>query len=300
MRPTLTYCPFFPPFAAEYLSARAQVPPHTKIPHTWIFTFSAKEKDSETGFSYFGSRYYSSDLSIWLSVDPMSDKYPSLSPYVYCADNPIVIKDPNGMEYNPVFSTEGKLLGTDKDGWGGIPVVMEEGQFHQGMDRYAGTESEIGTPLNQYENGISISSDDWSTIEKNGGNERLVPFVENNSSNTIFYKPEEDSKVSSIEPGKDLYAPVDGIAAPHLHKGMVYKITDGVHVTVTNNGVNISKVSGLKNKLAMIVRGGWKDESWHSSLTTDRFLIYNCSDQPPYYMYKTPDHGWDDLFGKSK
>ena len=34
------------------------------------YTFSAKEKDSETGLSYFGSRYYSSDLSIWLSVDP--------------------------------------------------------------------------------------------------------------------------------------------------------------------------------------------------------------------------------------
>ena len=61
-------------------------------------TFSAKEKDTETGLSYFGSRYYSSDLSIWLSVDPMSDKYPSLSPYVYCANNPIKLVDPNGEE----------------------------------------------------------------------------------------------------------------------------------------------------------------------------------------------------------
>ena len=62
----------------------------------WTHTFSAKEKDTETGLSYFGSRYYSSDLSIWLSVDPMSDKYPSLSPYVYCANNPIKLVDPNG------------------------------------------------------------------------------------------------------------------------------------------------------------------------------------------------------------
>ena len=64
----------------------------------WTYTFSAKEKDSETGLSYFGSRYYSSDLSIWLSVDPMSDKYPSLSPYTYCADNPVGLVDPNGEE----------------------------------------------------------------------------------------------------------------------------------------------------------------------------------------------------------
>ena len=67
-------------------------------PVTCIHTFSAKERDSETGLSYFGSRYYSSDLSIWLSVDPVSDKYPSLSPYVYCADNPVKLVDPNGEE----------------------------------------------------------------------------------------------------------------------------------------------------------------------------------------------------------
>ena len=60
------------------------------------YTFSAKERDPETGLSYFGSRYYNSDLSIWLSVDPMSDKYPSLSPYTYCANNPVRLVDPNG------------------------------------------------------------------------------------------------------------------------------------------------------------------------------------------------------------
>ena len=63
-----------------------------------MYTFSAKEKDAETGYSYFGSRYYNSDLSIWLSVDPMSDKYPSLSPFVYCANNPVKVVDPNGEE----------------------------------------------------------------------------------------------------------------------------------------------------------------------------------------------------------
>ena len=42
-----------------------------------------------TGYYYFGARYYDSDLSgLFLSVDPMSDKYPSISPYAYCAWNP--------------------------------------------------------------------------------------------------------------------------------------------------------------------------------------------------------------------
>ena len=51
---------------------------------------------SSTSYTYFGARYYDSELSWWLSVDPMSDKYPSLSPYCYTADNPIILKDPNG------------------------------------------------------------------------------------------------------------------------------------------------------------------------------------------------------------
>ena len=40
------------------------------------FVFNAKEKDYETGFHYYGSRYYSSELSIWNSTDPMADNYP--------------------------------------------------------------------------------------------------------------------------------------------------------------------------------------------------------------------------------
>ena len=62
------------------------------------YTFSAKERDPETGLSYFGSRYYSSDLSIWLSVDPMAAKYPHQSNYIYCSNNPIKVVDPNGED----------------------------------------------------------------------------------------------------------------------------------------------------------------------------------------------------------
>ena len=66
------------------------------------FTFTGKEKDEETGFSYFGARYYDSDLSgLFLSFDPMSDKYPSVSPYVYCAWNPIKLIDPDGRRVKP-------------------------------------------------------------------------------------------------------------------------------------------------------------------------------------------------------
>ena len=74
---------------------------------------SGKEKDAETGYHYFGARYYNSDLSIWLSVDPMSDKYPSLSPYNYCAWNPMKLVDPDG-EDTLVFNQNGMYSHTIK------------------------------------------------------------------------------------------------------------------------------------------------------------------------------------------
>ncbi len=91
-------------------------------------TFSAKERDSETGLSYFGSRYYSSDLSIWLSVDPMSGKYPSLSPYVYCADNPVKLVDPNGEETleTDYRNYKGELLYRTNDGLNETILISDD------------------------------------------------------------------------------------------------------------------------------------------------------------------------------
>ena len=63
------------------------------------YTFSGKEKDAETGYSYFGARYYDSDISVWLSIDPLSDKYPSMSPFIYTAGNPVMLIDPDGRKW---------------------------------------------------------------------------------------------------------------------------------------------------------------------------------------------------------
>ena len=83
-----------------------QTQPKYKQKNTLFIVSSStgKERDSETGFSYFGARYYDSDiLTGWLSVDPMADKYPSLSPYAYCAWNPVKLVDPDGEELTDFY-----------------------------------------------------------------------------------------------------------------------------------------------------------------------------------------------------
>ena len=70
---------------------------HRPGSYSSTYTFSAKEKDSESGYTYFGARYYSDNIMQWLSIDPMSDMRPGVSPYSYCQWNPIGRKDDWGM-----------------------------------------------------------------------------------------------------------------------------------------------------------------------------------------------------------
>ena len=60
------------------------------------YKFTGKERDAESGYDYFGARYYASPFSFWLSVDPLADKYPAISPYAYCTWNPVKFVDPDG------------------------------------------------------------------------------------------------------------------------------------------------------------------------------------------------------------
>ncbi len=59
---------------------------------------NGKELDAETGLYYYGARYYDPSAALWLGVDPLAEKYPDVSPYVYCHGNPVVRIDPDGRD----------------------------------------------------------------------------------------------------------------------------------------------------------------------------------------------------------
>ena len=82
----------------------------------WFYPFvsTGKEKDTETGYGYFGARYMDHELmTMWLSVDPLADKYPSISPYAYCAWNPVKLMDPDGREVGWYVDVLGNVIGKD-------------------------------------------------------------------------------------------------------------------------------------------------------------------------------------------
>ena len=61
------------------------------------YKFNGKEFDQETGLYYYGARYMNPRTSLWYGVDPLAEKYPSVSSLIYCFDNPIKFIDPEGM-----------------------------------------------------------------------------------------------------------------------------------------------------------------------------------------------------------
>ena len=60
------------------------------------YKFTGKERDAESGYDYFGARFYWSLFKHWTSPDPLLDKYLYISPYAYCAWNPVKFVDPDG------------------------------------------------------------------------------------------------------------------------------------------------------------------------------------------------------------
>ena len=60
------------------------------------YSFNAKELDEETGMYYYEARYYAPPT--FTSRDPMFEKYFWMTPYAYCANNPVKYVDPDGKE----------------------------------------------------------------------------------------------------------------------------------------------------------------------------------------------------------
>ena len=58
------------------------------------YSFNAKELDEETGMYYYEARYYKPP--VFTSRDPMFEKYFWMTPYAYCANNPVKYVDPTG------------------------------------------------------------------------------------------------------------------------------------------------------------------------------------------------------------
>ena len=74
------------------------------------YKYNGKELERMHGLDWYdyGARHYDAAIGSWPTMDPLCEKYYSISPYVYCGDNPINAVDVNG-EDNYTINSLGKV-----------------------------------------------------------------------------------------------------------------------------------------------------------------------------------------------
>ena len=261
------------------------------------YSFNGMERDDEVsgqGNSYTAKFWqYDSRLGRRWNIDPVVK--PWESSYACFLNNPIRVIDPNGDD--GYVDKDGNYLGSDgenkegenhqtvrvieKDTWNAL--VGDKTEFSK--DLIADLRStENSTELSSYYEGINISDDVKSKLKESGVSVNYVSvmteWVRNASDETIYVKPEEGSDPVEIKPHTSLYAPIDGVAAPHVKKDQVYKVSDGLTTKVTNKDVDVSVLLTDKGfDVLMSTIGYWVKAGW---------------------LEKSPDGGWDKIFEKSK
>ncbi len=84
------------------------------------FRFSTRYTDEETGYLYYGRRYYNPQLGRWMGRDPIEEKG-GLHLYGFCGNNPINRYDVLGNQYDVTDSGGGlfraTIYATPDNGW---------------------------------------------------------------------------------------------------------------------------------------------------------------------------------------
>ena len=141
------------------------------------YKYSAKELDRENGLNWYDSqaRWYDPMLPLTTTQDPMAEKYYSISPYTWCAGNPVNRIDPNGKAS---FWHNGKLIGSDGINDNRILVIKT-------------TEKSFG----DIDNGSYVQGAGLSKKEQKS----TIKFIENNSGNVDAFRNSSIAYDNSIE-----------------------------------------------------------------------------------------------------
>lgn len=183
------------------------------------FKFNGKERQTTGDLDYldYGARMYDSRLGRWFVQDPLAENYFGVSPYAYCANNPVKYIDPNGMIISILTqNANGDMVRLywerGFDGWG----FYHEGKLYLGMDLFVNSVSDnlkllmnggkTGSDLVEYivghNNELSIERGTKNSFLResgpNGGkfkisyysggipNGELIPTVDGKDGNVMF------------------------------------------------------------------------------------------------------------------
>ncbi len=76
------------------------------------YKYNGKRLDRTHGLDWYdyGARHLDAAVGSWPTMDPLAEKYYSISPYAYCGGNPVNMIDVNGCDYNVYYDIENNLI----------------------------------------------------------------------------------------------------------------------------------------------------------------------------------------------
>jgi RHS repeat-associated protein len=85
------------------------------------YKYTAKERDSESGYDWFEVRSYDARIGMFRGPDPLASSFPGRSPYVYAGSNPVRFFDPTGMA-DSASAAQATELASEYERWSRMPV----------------------------------------------------------------------------------------------------------------------------------------------------------------------------------
>jgi RHS repeat-associated protein len=140
------------------------------------FKYNNKELDMMHGLNTYdyGARQYYPLLPIWDRVDPLAEDNPEVSPYMYCAGDPVNKFDPDGR--NPIYDTRGVFLGCTSEGYTGQIYI------YKGAEQYDFNNQDIETLLKNDDLGNFMT---FEAVEESFTGDAKANFVSNIMTNIV-------------------------------------------------------------------------------------------------------------------
>ena len=154
------------------------------------YGFNGKENDNEggEGIQDYGMRIYSERLGRFLSVDPLTKKYPELTPYQFTSNRPIDGVDLDGKEFYSVHIKEYPDGSRVKTGVINYTNVFQKGMTNIPTEAGVGPQGDVGVNYT-----ITKVNLDGKELKKVGFNVKNFYGIYNGPNNPKQYweKPNE-------------------------------------------------------------------------------------------------------------
>ncbi len=235
--------------------------------------YAGKERMTVTGEYDYGARQHFAPALLWSVPDAMAEKFYPISPYVFCNGNPIANVDPDGLF--PIYSTDGKFLGTNENGMTGDFYIINEQDYDINMtddklkelaiDPNTLDEETIGKIKSHYktlpdrpdyDGYLTLSeANEWY---RNGNGEPLyVDIRKIGLYDILFSLPENGAYVNLLTKGLN---PIDGLVYGHIYlkpqqNGSVKANPDTYDFDMHSGTSFLTRVRNVETIIGSIVAG---------------------------------------------